>query len=119
MSRHLVPSIKAPNPAPRALSHWAQVRYPKRAGAMVWQNQNQGHQTGAKLSPATKGLGVAGTLGPEGQAAFSYGRPLSATPTALADKGGGGAWYNGHQFKLSRANNTYLFNCRVNPTNKG
>jgi hypothetical protein len=36
---------------------------------------------------------VAGTHGPEGQAAFSCGRPLSAAPTALADKEVGGAWY--------------------------
>jgi hypothetical protein len=43
--------------------------------------------------PATMGLGAAGTLGPEGQAAFSCGRPLSAAPTALADKAVGGAWY--------------------------
>jgi hypothetical protein len=42
--------------------------------------------TSASQSPVTTGLGAAGTHGPEGQAAFSCGRPLSAAPTALADK---------------------------------
>jgi hypothetical protein len=61
---------------------------------MVWQKQNQDQLTSAKLSQATIGLGVAGTHGPEGQAAFSCGRPLSATSTALAapSKMGGGAF---------------------------
>jgi hypothetical protein len=43
------------------------------------------------LSPAINGLGAAGTHGPEGQAAFSCGRPLSAAPTALAAERGSGA----------------------------
>jgi hypothetical protein len=70
----------APNPALRARSLWAQWHHPKRTGAMVWQNQNQDQMTGATPPPATTGLGVAGTRGPEGQAAFSYGRPVNRHP---------------------------------------
>ena len=40
------------------------------------------------------GLGAAGTHGPEGQAAFSYERPLSAASTALAAKGRRGSQFS-------------------------
>ena len=44
-------------------------------------------------SLATTGLGVAGTLGPEGQAAFSYGRPVNRHPNRTRrPKEGGGVW---------------------------
>jgi hypothetical protein len=36
------------------------------------------------LSPATMGLGLAGTLDPEGQAAFSCGRPVNCHPNRLS-----------------------------------
>jgi hypothetical protein len=36
--------------------------------------------TSASQSPATTGLGAAGTHGPKGQAAFSCGRPINRRP---------------------------------------
>jgi hypothetical protein len=73
-------SIMTPPPPPHALSFLTLLNHPKSAGATVWQNQNQDQLTGAKPSRVTTGLGVAGTHGPEGQAAFSYGRPLNRHP---------------------------------------
>jgi hypothetical protein len=51
-----------------------------RAGAMDWRICRYGPFDKRGLSLATMGLGVAGTLGPEGQAAFSYGRPVNHHP---------------------------------------
>jgi hypothetical protein len=51
-----------------------------RAGAMDWHMCHHGPPDKRGLSPANIGLGVAGTLGPEGQAAFSYGRPVNRHP---------------------------------------
>jgi hypothetical protein len=60
---------------------------------MVWQHQNQDQLTSAKLSQATTGLGVAGTHGPEGKAAFSCGRPVNrhADRSRRPKEAGGGA----------------------------
>jgi hypothetical protein len=89
--------------AKRSLSLWHQSPAPpafclllrrgqcQRAGAMDWYIYRHGPCDKRGLFPASIGLGVAGTLGPEGQVAFSCGRPIFAAPTALADDRGGGA----------------------------
>jgi hypothetical protein len=52
---------------------------------MDWLFYQWGYSETRAVSQVNMGLGAAGTLGSEGQAAFSCGRPISAAPIALAD----------------------------------
>ncbi len=78
--RLLAPSIRAPNPrATRAVHLDTSIpRIARRRKNLV--KPESGPPDWCNALPATKGLGVAGTLGPEGKAAFSCGRPVNRHP---------------------------------------
>jgi hypothetical protein len=84
-----------PSTATDALHGWTHILCAKRTVAVDWEICRDGLSDTRTLSREAMGLGAAGTLGPEGQAAFSYGRPSSATPTALADTEDGSAGLGG------------------------
>jgi hypothetical protein len=93
MRLHLAPRHLGTKPPPtRAII--LDIREPP------WARENDG-LVDTKLGPADKHkltlvitpLGLVVTHDPDDQAPFSCWHPLSATPTALADKGVGRAWY--------------------------
>ena len=69
-----------PSTATDALHGWTQVLCAKRTVAVDWEICRDGLSDTRTLSREAMGLGAAGTLGPEGQAAFSYGRPFNRRP---------------------------------------
>lgn len=87
--------MEPPSTATDALHGWTQVLCVKRSAAVNWEICHDGLSDTRTLSQGAIGLSAAGTLGPEGQSAFSYGRPSSAAPTALADTEDGSAGLGG------------------------